>query len=203
MHGRFLSGQVLAYIFCAFPFASAFCEDLEHRYILYSVSRGNIRNYAISKIINIYLSSFVTMVLGVFIFTIVCRIWVPWGFTTDSFYSYAINGCYGMLIAHGHYVVYCLLYAVNLGMLAGTLSVLASTISLFICSKVMIITIPVLLMQILYETANKSVFSVFAFEAYNKFFSTDIQCFLFIFVLSILPVICAAKFILYRIPQKL
>ena len=56
-----MSGIMIAYAFCAFPYAAAFCEDLENKYARYSINRGNARRYAVSKSVVIYGSSAVTM----------------------------------------------------------------------------------------------------------------------------------------------
>ena len=59
---------MVAYIFCAFPFATVFCEDLENKYIRYSIIRGNLKKYVFSQISIIYLTSIAVMVLGTAIF---------------------------------------------------------------------------------------------------------------------------------------
>ena len=45
-----MTGMMLTYVFCAWPFATVFCEDLERKYIRYAVGRGNLKSYVISKI---------------------------------------------------------------------------------------------------------------------------------------------------------
>lgn len=36
-----MSGKMIAYAFCASAFAAVFCEDLENKYLRYSIGRGN------------------------------------------------------------------------------------------------------------------------------------------------------------------
>mgnify|MGYP001624133670 CR=1 FL=1 len=36
-----LSGIMIAYAFCAFSYATVFCEDLEHKYARYSINSAN------------------------------------------------------------------------------------------------------------------------------------------------------------------
>ena len=38
-----MSGKMIAYAFCASAFAAVFCEDLENKYLRYSIGRGNLK----------------------------------------------------------------------------------------------------------------------------------------------------------------
>jgi len=203
IHTRTLSGHVLTYIFCALPYASIFCEDLEDKYIYYAVNRGKLRNYTISKVVHIYLSSVVTMVLGVLIYCLIVRIWVPWGLASDTYYESALEGCYNFLVLHSRYLLYCLAYAFNLGLLAGTLSVAASYISLYIHSRIIVLTVPALLILILYEIADNSKFTVMAFEPLYNSFPAEAHNFLFILLLSLIPVLIFTVLIYRRLQKKL
>lgn len=73
-----LTGALIAFVFCAVPFAAVFCEDLENRYVYYQLSRVNKKIYVFSKLMVIYLSSVLTMILGTALFVGWCRIQVPW-----------------------------------------------------------------------------------------------------------------------------
>ena len=67
-----MSGKMIAYAFCASAFATVFCEDLENKYLRYSIGRGNLIKYVFSKTIVIYVSSIITMVLGTFYLLYIC-----------------------------------------------------------------------------------------------------------------------------------
>ena len=73
-----MSGKMIAYAFCASAFETVFCEDLENKYLRYSIGRGNLIKYVFSKTIVIYISSIITMVLGTFLFVIYLRLQLPW-----------------------------------------------------------------------------------------------------------------------------
>ena len=45
-----MSGIMIAYAFCAFSYATVFCEDLEYKYARYSINRGNTWKYVLSLI---------------------------------------------------------------------------------------------------------------------------------------------------------
>lgn len=187
MQTRVLSGHVLIYVFCVLPYADSILRDLEYKYINYQIYRGNLNSYLASKMSFIFLSSVFTLVLGTFVFCIILRCVLPWGDVTDSFYDIASSGCYGYLISHGEYLLYCLFYSVSIGLLAGFLSIFSAFISLIVPNKIIVYATPVLLLQILYDIADNSIFTVFTFEAYNKIFLMDINCFLFNFAMSIIP----------------
>lgn len=44
-----MSGKMIAYAFCASAFATVFCEDLENKYLRYSIGRGNLTYCATSN----------------------------------------------------------------------------------------------------------------------------------------------------------
>ena len=73
-----MSGKMIAYAFCASAFATVFCEDLETKYLRYSIGRGNLIKYVFSKTTVIYISSIITMVLGTFLFVVYLRLQLPW-----------------------------------------------------------------------------------------------------------------------------
>lgn len=183
-----LSGIMLAYIFCAFPYATAFCEDLENQYLRYQLIRGNLKRYILSKVAVIFVSSVVTMVAGTVLFLLLCRTQGAWADWQINDYAIQLAGCYGRLVKGGHYMLYCILYSAQLGMLAGIFSVLAAFFSLFIPNKVTVLIIPIMVYQILLGVTGGKYLNVYMFRAYNKLFSHDWQCFLYIFLLSILLV---------------
>lgn len=201
---RAQSGELLCYVFCAMPFASVFCEDLENRYIYYSVGRGNLTYYTLSKAIHIYLSSIITMVGGVFCFCLLVRCMVPWSDPLEVNWLESLQaGCYGFLLTSAHYLIYCLAYAFHLGLMAGMLSLAAAYISLYVPSRIITLTAPVLLLQILRQISGMSIFSVYSFELYNKYFANDLQCLLFAMGLSIVPSILLVIGMRCKLSRKL
>lgn len=68
-----MTGFLIAYSFCAFPFAGVYPEEQEHKYIRYNVIRGSLKSYVLSKTTVIYISSLSIMILGsvLFLFCVV------------------------------------------------------------------------------------------------------------------------------------
>jgi hypothetical protein len=179
-----MSGMMIAYVFCAFPYAASMCEDLEYKYIRYQTARGSLKRYVASKVSVIYLTSVAVMVLGSMVFVFLCRTQGPWVNPEADDVGVYLAGVYGGLIEEGHYAWYCMFYALQLGLLAGMLSVLAAFFSLYITNKVTVFALPVLIYQILLESSGSGKFTVYAFCAYNKYFARDWQCLLSLFLVS-------------------
>ena len=102
-----MSGIMIAYAFCAFSYATVFCEDLEHKYARYSINRGNTWKYVVSKAVVVYGSSVITMVLGSLLFVAAIRLKIPW--TSESLQDINLVGMYSSLISGEHYWAYVFL----------------------------------------------------------------------------------------------
>lgn len=183
-----MSGMMIAYVFCAFPYATSLCEDMEYHYIRYGIARGSLKKYVLSKISVIYVTSILVMVLGSILFLLLCRTQGPWvNSDSDSFKDAMMGGLFGGLIKTGHYALYCVCSALRLGLLAGVFSALAAFLSLFITNKVMVLVLPVLVYQVLLENTseNPGIFSISTFRGPYTPFEQDWQSLLFIFSLSL------------------
>lgn len=197
-----LTGMMLVYVFCAFPYAAVFCEDMEKQYIRYAVIRGNYKSYVIAKLIIIYISSLLVMVLGTMIFLLLCRLHCPWVDWDINSYEIQLAGSFGWLVESGHYFLYCILSSVYLGILAGTLSVAASFLSLYISNKMAVWLLPMLIYQILISLSNYTDITVLHFRIQNKIFEYDWQQLLLVLAMSGIPVICSAIGICRRIRYR-
>ncbi|MDO4274807.1 MAG: hypothetical protein Q4D16_14155 [Eubacteriales bacterium] len=179
-----MSGTMIAYAFCAFSYATVFCEDLENKYARYSMNRGSTCRYVVSKAIVVYGSSVITMVLGALIFVVSIRLQVPWTVSGVDQGSYLV-GMYHSLVSEGHYWLYIFLYALQMGMLAGILSLAASFLSLFISNRMLILISPILMHQILMEYRGSGWFNIMLINPELHQFSSDIQYFFIVFGCSL------------------
>ena len=80
------------------------------------------------------------MVLGSLLFVASIRLKIPW--TSEGLQDIFMEGMYGSLIAGEHYWSYVFLCALQMGMLAGTLSLAASFLSMFVSNKMLILITP-------------------------------------------------------------
>lgn len=188
----------LAYAFCAFSYATVFCEDLEYKYARYSINRGNTWKYVVSKAVVVYGASVITMVLGSLLFVASIRLKIPW--TSEGLQdAFFMEGMYGSLIVGKHYWPYVFLSALQMGMFAGTLSLAASFLSMFVSNKMLILITPILIQQILLEYRGKGWFSVMLIYPTLNRFSTDIQYFLTVFGCSL----CFSALLTWGIYKKI
>lgn len=186
-----MTGALLAYVFCAFSFATVYVEDIEHKYIRYSTIRGNLKSYVLSKTIVIYLSSVLVMFLGTFLFLLMCRMQLPWAvynpYDQDS-YGVELAGCYAFFLKKEWYLLYCLLCSLHMGAIAGALSNIASMCSVFISNRALVLAIPMIIFRIFIfiGVGPKGFYNIYALYADNKFFEQDGLNLLFVMLLSII-----------------
>lgn len=195
-------GQMIAYVFCAVPFAAVFCEDLEHRYLRCSIGRTSVKKYVLSKAVTIYACSVLVMILGTVLFLIYVSIQTGW--TSDSFQKdFYVAGMYRSLILEEHYAVYMILCALQRGMLAGALSLFASFVSLFISNKMVTFVTPVLAYQILQQFAGNGWAAVQLFDPAIWSFDSDFQYFLLVSGVCIIPSVLFTGGIYAKIKARL
>ncbi len=181
-----MSGGLIIYVFCAFPYATKFCEELENKYVRYGVIRGNLKYYVLSKAVVIYFSSIIVMLGGTFLFLLLCRTQVPWmDWQWGNDYGSLTAGCYGDILQAERPLEYCMLYALHLGLLAGMLSLFAAFCSIYVSNRVLVLIMPVLLFRIL-VSVNINGYDIYIFYAV-RVFEKDWQNLLFTFLLSAIP----------------
>ena len=178
-----LTGSLIAYSFCAFPFAAAYPEEQEHKYTRYSVVRGNLRAYVAAKTAVIYLSSVTVMVLGTFLFLFLCRTQVPWTDMSKASYEFGMTTCYGSLLRDGHVLLYFALHALHMGMIAGALSSMAALCSVMLSNTVLVYIFPVLAYRI-FLTVNIGGYDIYGLTAQIKIFAQDWMDFMLLAALS-------------------
>ena len=145
-----LSGIMIAYIFCALPYATTFYEDIKNMYICNQIIRGGQLKYVVSKVVIIYLSAVIIMVLGSVLFISLCSLKSPWMDFQVGQWGPEIQGMYSVLLRDGRYFVYCVLYSLQLGLWAGILSISTAFLSLYLDNKVTVMVLPVLILSLIH-----------------------------------------------------
>lgn len=130
---------ILSLTFCALPFAGTICEDIEYGYMRIAVLRGELKKYVGAKVLMIYLSSILTMILGTIIFILLVHMKVPWMNEEDILYHDVFTNIF---LKSQHYVLFFSSYAFSLGLLSGNLSILATFISLFWPNRLLVLSVP-------------------------------------------------------------
>lgn len=99
--------------------------------------------------------------------------------------------------------MYCILYSLQMGLLSGLLSVLAAYFSLYISNRVTVLVLPLVIHQILLETAGESMYTVLIFRAYNKPLEGDLQSFLLVCMISFIPTVVLGIMTYKKIQKRL
>ncbi|RDU23437.1 hypothetical protein [Anaerosacchariphilus polymeriproducens] len=136
---------LVSYIFCAFTYASCFCEDSENNYFNLEVIRGKLSFYTCSKVIVIFLTAMITMILGLLIFITILHTFLPW-ITEENSVSQTLltTGGFHRILQNGDFYLYYFLSGIQQGILAGILALFGSYLSLFIRNKLLIWSVPVI-----------------------------------------------------------
>lgn len=142
---RVLSTTVLVYIGCAVPFATVFVEDFNRKYAVPQVVRGKVPFYVLSKVLMCFISSILSMAVGMTLFVFTYSFKYPLCVVGTSIFDfYASHDIFGGLLTSGHYMLYFLASACLTGMFGGLLSILAMYLSLFVKNKLYVISIPMI-----------------------------------------------------------
>ena len=181
-----MSGVLISFVFCALPYATVFSEDQEHKYVLYSAVRGELKTYVWAKAAVIHLSSVLVMLGGSLLFLLLCRTQAPWMDWEKDSYGAALEGGYAHLLREGRPFLYCMISSLHLGLLAGVLSLLSAFCSIYLSNKVLVLLLPFLFM-ILLSGMDMGIFSVRMYFAVSAVFSRDWQNLLFVLLLSLGP----------------
>ena len=190
LYGTYGVGFLLAFVFCAFSYGTVYSDELENGYIRYSVIRGGLKHYVISKAATIFLSSVVVMAAGGGVFGILCSLHMPWA-DVQICKELAASGGYVWLIKEKRYVLWLVSYGLQWGMLAGSLSQAAAFASLYITNRLLVLSVPVFCYQAITEfsaklTEKNSMWSIQSvFDARYQMFGDDRKMFLWALGLSL------------------
>lgn len=199
-----LSGSLITYIFCAFPFAQVFCEDIENKYLHYELIRGGLKRYVFVKTIIIFFSSIAVMVIGSLLFILLLRTQGPMVDEKMGVDSFLLGGAYSDLLEREHYIWYCIIYAFQLGMLAGVLSVMSAFLSLYISNRVMVLVLPVFITQVLVDfKTNQYGFGILSYRAYIRRFDEDWKYLFFLVFMSLVIIFFIACGIYRKVEKRI
>ena len=134
---------MISLVFSAFPFAGCFCEDFEQKFAYSQIERGNMKSYAIAKVIAIMLVTSITMMLGMVLYVSLLHIKLPWFSEEDAICQSALTlGGFRAILQKEWYYLYFALFGLQYGILAGFLALLAAYVSLYITNKLLVLSVP-------------------------------------------------------------
>lgn len=185
--------SMIVMLFCAYPYANSFCQDMENRYAYLMVQKGSVFLYTLSRSITIFLTALLTYSIGTMLFVMYLRYRMPWedaNFTSISLLQEV--GGLRYFLTPGRYPVYFFLFTVQKGILAASLSLLAAYVSLYIVNSLLVLSIPVMGYYFLLYLGNSiwghdSVFNVsIIFDASYNIWENDLASFLWPILLGVI-----------------
>lgn len=138
-----------ALIFSVYPYAAAFCDDMEYSYDRQMVLRGGASAYSLSKMTAVFLSAAVTMFSG-FVLAALFLL-VRYGLPDAESIQQIQDNCgslYKPLLLSGHFLLFAFCIGVHLAVLAGTLAVIGLMCSLFVKNRMLVYILPVAFLYI-------------------------------------------------------
>lgn len=201
---------ILVMFFCSTPYAGCFCEDIENGYVRQLLVRGNLRTYCISKVLCILVSAIMTMVVGIAMFVLGIKFFIPWMELDNSVYQTAIrSGSFHTVIQKGHYFLYSLLYSFQIGLLAAILALVSACVSLFISNKLLVWSIPMLSYYLITQyswalfSGIKTADLDSIFSGRYNIFNNDIVSFLYAFGVTIVISMFLSYIIIRRLKRRI
>lgn len=150
-------GVEFLWVLCITPLVYGMCfiDDFEHKYIYQELLRKKLSGYVCSKTFVIVMSSVLSVVAGILLYVLLLRLtgheWVNVVRMAQGEDSYAYYHSLELwfLVEQGHYLSFMIMLAVQYGMLAGIISLIAACVSLYIRNRMIVMTIPLIIVYVL------------------------------------------------------
>lgn len=136
----------MAILVCgAIAFADSLCEDMEQKYMLWQVSRGNLEAYVTARTLSIFGITMISSALGLFLFASMLHIRLPWADVSGLQYDHLLHaGGFRIFLTHGLYPVYYFCYGLQYGVLVGIMALWASCLSLYVPNRMLVLCAPMI-----------------------------------------------------------
>lgn len=192
------------FVVCAVIYAECLVDDLETKYIRYQVMRGNLEEYAISKVVTVLATVVIVMVAGSLLFVGTYSLFKPMMLSQDFEQAYVqLSELYN----EKYIFLWVAIWGLRFGILAGILALFAMLTSLFITNKMLVLAMPALIYELLLEVSaelNKLNIDVFNLSWYYLSLPagdilTQIRGILF----NVICVIATTEIVIYKLKRRL
>lgn len=197
---------MLTFVFCTFCYGDCFCDDFENNYYRYALIRGDVKKYVLSKVLCIIITSILIMVIGITLFVLILRCFLPWIIENDTLYTSAIAyGKFKFLLSQKQFLLYYISSAFQIGMYASILSLIAVLYSMYISNKLLIIIIPAMAHYAISELLSKSLpfFNSDLFIAYHYVLKNTTINFIAILSITVLCSLLLYFAILFKMKRRI
>ena len=98
----------------AIAFADSFCEDIEHKYVIQQVIRGDIERYVSARILSIFFVTMLSVTFGMFLFASILHFKLAWVDVSGLQYDHIIHaGGLRFFLIHKWYSLYYFCYGIQ------------------------------------------------------------------------------------------
>lgn len=160
-------------------FADSFCEDMEHKYLMQQLLRGNVGAYVWARMLSIFFAAMLTTALGILLFVNILHLRLAWVETSgmEQYENLLRAGGLRGFLKSRRFELYFFCYGMQYGVLSGILSLWASYLSFYISNRMLVLAAP----MILYYFTDYLLAGIFPgkvnlgliFSASNNLFSND------------------------------
>jgi len=169
---QFGSLSVLYILFSAIPASTFYCDDFNSKFIRLNLQRISKLNYAISKYITAFISSFAVVVLAELLFMFLLSIRYEW---ISNEYELSNNyGVFSTLINKNFAIFYVFLRALIRGLSASFFIGTALSVSTLRQNRFLVLSIPLILNYFIDNLSRIFKFPVFLQQRYISSLSVEI-----------------------------
>ncbi|MCI8557663.1 MAG: hypothetical protein HFI19_07845 [Lachnospiraceae bacterium] len=162
----------------AIAFADSFCEDMEYKYVMQQVIRGDLEKYVTARVLSIFCVTMISTTLGIFLFTGILHISLPWVDISGLQYDHIIHaGGLRLFLIYRLYPLYYLCYGIQYGVLVGIMALWASCLSMYISNRMLVLSAPMIIYYftdyVLAEVSSGMLSLAMIFSPSNNLFLND------------------------------
>lgn len=173
----------------AVAFADSLCEDMQKKYILQQSIRGDIKSYVSARVLSIFIVSVLSSALGIFLFSCILHIRLPWADTDGTQYDTMVHaGRLSFILRCRWFSLYYFSYGVQYGILVGILAVWACFFSIYVSNQMLVLSTPMIIYYFIDYTLTEISSGLLnlskIFSPSGKFLENDILSVFFVFLIA-------------------
>lgn len=174
-----------------FAHGDSICNDIEHKYISNMVLKSGLNEYVVTKILSIFITALISIVLGILCYVVILHIFMTWTQPNGNQYEFLMqSGSFRYFLGKKMFLSYFFLYGIQYGLLAGNLAVFSSYLSLYVNNKMLVMATPFLgyyfIDFILADLFQEQITLATVFSASNNLLKNDLKSFLLAVIISVL-----------------
>lgn len=192
----------------AAAFADSLCEDMEYRYVLQQVIRGDPESYVTARILSIFCAAALSAALGILLFAGILHIRLPWADISGFQYDHMIRaGGWRFFLTRGLYPAYYFCCGLQYGVLVGIAALWAAWLSIYVPNRMLVLSAPMIIYYFtdyaLAEASSGMVNLSLLFSPSNNLFLNDFLSVLMVIGIAVLNLCLIRKMMLMSLKGKI